>query len=110
MYLPHDQLRGLFQVLRAKCQKLHILMDIYTEFAAKASKYKNPVNDVGVTQLYGIDDIGSILAGLDLRLIKEHSLTPVELVDQLKPFDKAFFRFMFTGSLYRKLYRLLELG
>lgn len=110
MYLSHEQLRGLFQVLQAKYQKLHILMYIYTEFAAKASKYKNPVNDVGVTQLYGIDGIGSILAGSNLRLTKEHSLTPAELVDQLKPFDRTFFNLMFTGSLYGKLYRLIELG
>lgn len=110
MYLSRDQLHDLLQVLQAKYQKLHILMDVYTEFGAKASKYKNPVNDVGVTQLYGIDDIGAILSGLGLHLIKEHSLTPAVLVNQLNPFDRAFFNLMFTGPLYRKIYRLLELG
>ena len=110
MYLPHERLRDLFQVLQANYQKLHILMDIYTEFGAKASKYKNPVNEVGVTQLYGIDDIGPILSGLGLHLVKEHSLTPAVLVDQLKIFDRAFFHLVFTGPLYGKIYRLLELG
>lgn len=27
----------------------------YTEFAAKASKYKNPINEVGVSKVYGLD-------------------------------------------------------
>lgn len=32
-----------------------ILMDCYTEKAAKVSKYKNPINDVGVMIVYGYD-------------------------------------------------------
>ena len=31
-------------------------MDCYTGFAARASKYKNPINDVGVSVVYGIDE------------------------------------------------------
>ena len=80
------------------------------EFGAKASKYKNPVNDVGVTKLYGIDDIGNLLSGLDIRFIKEHSLIPTALVNELKPLDKVFFKLMFNKFLYRKIYRLIELG
>ena len=85
-------------------------MDIYTEFGAKASKYKNPVNDVGVTKLYGIDDIGKLLSGLDIHFVKEHSLIPTVLVNELKPLDKVFLKLMFNKFLYRKIYRLIELG
>lgn len=35
---------------------IKLLMDCYTEHAAKASKYKNPINDVGVTVVYGYDN------------------------------------------------------
>ena len=83
-------------------------MDVYTEFGARASKYKNPVNDVGVTKLYGIDNIQSILDGLTIRLTAEHSFTPPELVNELKPFDRQIFKLLFTGNLYRKIYRLFE--
>ena len=85
-------------------------MDIYTEFGAKASKYKNPVDDVGVTKLYGIDDIEDVISGLGLQAVREHSFTPPELVNELKPLDRAFFKLLFTGRLYGKIYRLMEIA
>ena len=109
MYLPQDRLRGFFCALQAKYRSLHILMDIYTEFGARASRYGNPVNEVGVTRLYGIDDIGSVTRGLRIRFVKEHSFTPKKLVEELRPSERVFFRLMFTGKLYRKFYRLVEL-
>ncbi len=110
MYLTNSQVRGLLQALDEKYRELHILMDVYTEFGVKASKYKNPVNDVGVTELYGIDDIGSIISGLRIRFVKEHSFTPAALVKELTPVDRLFFILLFTGRLYRKIYRLYELS
>ena len=85
-------------------------MDVYTEFGAKASKYKNPINDVGVTTVYGIDDIEEVINGTGLRFVKEHSFTPAALVNELKPLDRGIFRLLFTGPLYRKIYRLIELA
>ena len=38
-----------------------MLLDVYTVFGAKASKYKNPINDVGVTTVWGIDDINLVI-------------------------------------------------
>ena len=69
-------------------------MDVYTEFAAKASKYKNPVNDVGVTSLWGIDNIQDVLSNTEIKFIKEHSFTPSKLVDEMKPFDRVLFKMM----------------
>ena len=109
MYLTKEQLHNFFQALQEKYDELHILADIYTEFGAKASKFKNPVNDVGVTRLYGIDDISEVLRGLRIRFKAEHSFTPARLVNELKPAERAFFKLMFTGKVYRKIYRLLEL-
>ena len=109
MYLTHDQLRTLLHTLQSKYNKLRILMDVYTEFGAHASKYKNPVNDVGVTTLYGIDDINSLTDGTQMRCVKEHTFTPASLVDELKPADRTLFKLMFTGRLYKKIYRLYEL-
>ena len=84
-------------------------MDVYTEFGVKASKYKNPVNDVGVSELYGIDDIESIIDGLRIKFVKEHSFTPAALVNELVPIERLFFKLLFTGKLYRKIYRMYEL-
>ena len=109
MYLSHEQLHSFFEALQKKYSSLHILMDVYTEFGVRASKYKNPVNDVGVTKLYGIDDIESVFKGLAIHCVTEHSLTPPELIAQLKGTDRFIFKLLFTGRLYHKIYRLFEL-
>ena len=109
MYLTNSQVRGLLQALDKRYRELHVLMDVYTEFGVKASRYKNPVNDVGVSKLYGIDDIESITDGLRIRFVKEHSFTPAALVKELAPIDRLFFNLLFRGKLYRKIYRLYEL-
>ena len=110
MYLTNEQLHAFLQALHDKYPNLHILMDIYTEFGARASKVKNPVNDVGVTELYGVDDIDALLAGTGIRLQTEHSFTPAYLVSMLKPAERAFFKLMFTGKMYSRIYRLPELA
>ena len=109
MYLTRTELRGFFAVLQEKYDRIHVLMDVYTEFGAKVSKYRNPVNDVGVTQLYGIDDIQDVIDGLHIKYKAEHSFTPERLVNELKPLDRIFFKMMFTGRSYGKIYRLYEL-
>lgn len=109
MYLKNDQLSVFLNALQSKYPKLHVLMDIYTEFGAKASKYKNPINDVGVTQVYGIKDMAAFLKSSQIRFKGEHSFTPDRLIQELKPLDRFFFRLLFTGSVYRKIYRLYEL-
>ena len=109
MYLTSDQLHTFLQVLQEKYPKLHILMDVYTVFGAKASRFKNPVNDVGVTKLYGVDNLESILNGLPIRVKAEHSFTPEHLVKELNPTEQAFFRMLFNRKIYQKVYRLYEL-
>ena len=109
MYLTNEQVSRLFRTLEKKYSHLHILMDVYTEFGAKASKYKNPVNDVGVTKLYGIDDIQGLLNDTAIKLKAEHSFTPDHLVNELNTLERVFFRVMFSGKLYRKICRLYEL-
>lgn len=109
MYLTNDELHNFFSALEQKYGHLHVLMDVYTMFGAKASKFKNPINDVGVTKVFGIDDIDGLLAGLKTHCIKEHSLTPENLVNEIPPRDRRIFKMLFTGKLYRKIYRLFEL-
>lgn len=109
MYLTRERLISLLKVLKEKYNIVYILMDVYTEFGAKASKYKNPVNDVGVQILNGVDDINKLLIDTKLKVIMEHSFTPKYLVNELKGLEKNFFKLMFTERLYSKIYRLYEL-
>ena len=110
MYLRNEELNAFVRALDKKYPQVHMLLDVYTVFGAKASKYKNPINDVGVTTVWGLDDINLILAGTQFKYDAEHSLTPENLVKQLPPFDRGFFKFLFTESFYRKIYRLYEIS
>ena len=42
MYLTNGELKSLLGALREKYGTVRLLKDVYTEWAAKASKYKNP--------------------------------------------------------------------
>ena len=110
MYLRNEELNAFVRALDKKYPQVHMLLDVYTLFGAKASKYKNPINDVGVTTVWGLDDINLVLAETQLKFDAEHSLTPENLVNQLPPFDKGIFKFLFTGRFYRKIYRLYEIS
>ncbi len=109
MYLTNDQLKALIAALRQKYLYVHVLLDVYTQFGARASEKKNPINDVGVTKVYGVDDIDSVLEGTGVMKIAEHSFTPKHLIDELKPIERGFFKMLFTGKTYGRIYRLFEL-
>lgn len=108
MYFQMNELQKLLKQLRNYFQQVHILMDCYTEFAAKASKYKNPINDVGVTAVYGIDDPLILEKDTELAFIKEHDLTPKGLIDELDKGERFIFQKVFAGSFAKKMYRLYE--
>lgn len=108
MYLTADQRLALLKNLTAHFSQVHLLMDVYTVFAAKATKYKNPINEVGVTEVYGFDDPSEPEDGTGLHFVKEHSLTPETMISQLSRQEQGFFRAMFAGKLANKIYRLYE--
>lgn len=107
MYLRPDELRQTMAQIASYFPSVRLLMDCYTEFAAKASKVKNPINDVGVTQVYGMDD-PKILEEGGFFFVKEHDMTPVDLVDELRGIEKSIFRTIYAGGIAKKMYRIYE--
>ncbi len=107
MYLRPEELRESLGQICTHFEKVSLLMDCYTEFAAKASKVKNPINDVGVTEVYGLDD-PKVLEGNSLKFVCEHEMTPANLVDELHGMEKKVFKIVFAGSVAKKMYRLYE--
>ncbi len=107
MYLTAEELHGFLSALNARFREISLLMDCYTIFAAKMSKYKNPINDVGVTKVYGVDDPETLQIG-ELTFAKEHSMTPQALIDELRGTEKFIFRKLYAGGFAKKLYRLFE--
>lgn len=107
MYLKPQQLQELMTRLGGRFEQVSLLMDCYTELAAKASKYKNPINDVGVTEVYGLDDPNVLNLG-GFRLLREMEITPPDLIEQLQGMEKNIFKKLYAGSMSRKLYRMYE--
>ena len=107
MYLTPEELRRAMGQLAARFPSVSLLMDCYTEFAARASRVKNPINDVGVTQVYGTDDPNG-LEESGFSFVKEHEMTPEDLVNELRGMEKRIFRHVYAGGIAKKLYRLYE--
>jgi hypothetical protein len=107
MYLRPEELRGLLAAIRGHFGRVCVLVDCYTDFAAKASKIKNPINDVGVTEVYGVDD-PKALECAGLAFLQEMEMTPAELVDELAGMEKAVFKALYAGGVANKMYRLYQ--
>ena len=103
MYLKPEELKAAFENLYGHFKNVQILMDCYTVFAAKASKYKNPINDVGVTEVFGMDDPNGLPG-----FLREHEMTPQDLIDQLQGMERKIFATLYAGRTAHKMYRLYE--
>lgn len=107
MYLKSDEIVNLIDSLNNHFEKFVLLMDCYTEMSAKISKYKNPINDVGVTNVYGIDN-PKIYESKNFKFVKEHNMTPDNLVDELSGIEKFIFKRIYGGKFSKKMYRMFE--
>ena len=107
MYLTTTELKALTTGLSTRFEKIALMLDCYTVLAAKMSKYKNPINDVGVTEVYGIDNPELLQSG-ELAYVKEHTMTPQNLIDELSGSEKWLFKKLYAGNFSKKLYRLFE--
>ena len=108
MYLTPKELAGLFEMLKERFSSLCLLMDAYTGLGTNLTRFKNPIHEVGVTKTYGIDDPAVPLGTSGIRYVREHSMTPSELVAELKGFEGFFFKTLFAGKFAKKLYRMHE--
>lgn len=107
MYLRPKELEDLLAALQKRFSSVSVLLDCYSTFAAKASKYKNPIQDVGVTEVYGLDD-PKILEKTGLRFVAEKDMTPASMIDRLQGMERMIFRKLYGGKFARKLYRMYE--
>ncbi len=107
MYLQLPEIEMLFKFIANHFNSACILVDCYTTIAAKISKYKNPINDVGVTKVYGVDD-PTVFQTDSITFIKEHNITPEEMINQIAGIEKTIFKSLYAGKISKKMYRLYE--
>ena len=89
MYFLPQELKQLFWAQRAHFTETRILIDCYSTFAAKASKLRNPINDVSITEVHGIDDPKILEDGTGFSFVKEHEMTPKAMIDSLNGIEKS---------------------
>ena len=107
MYLTNEDLKGLMARLDSRFERIECLMDCYTKTAAKLSKFRNPVKDVGVAKVYGVNDPKALQHG-EFLYVQEHDLTPQRYIDELKGMEKRIFSKLYAGRFSKKLYKLFE--
>ncbi|MBQ2895525.1 MAG: class I SAM-dependent methyltransferase [Oscillospiraceae bacterium] len=108
MYLCPEERQQLLRRLMAHFAGISLLVDCYTVFGARASKYKNPINSVGVHEVYGVDNPAELCRETGLRFVAEHSLTPQHCIDELQGLERRIFETLFAGRVAKKIYRLYE--
>ncbi len=107
MYFKPEELKNVLEQISIHFETINLLMDCYTTFAAKASKYKNPINDVGVTQVYGLDEAKD-LEYSKFIFTQEYEMTPDALINELEGIERAVFKKLYGGSIAKKMYRMYE--
>lgn len=108
MYFTPKELDALLSKLAQHFRSTKLLMDCYTESAAKLSKYKNPINDVGVTNVYGYDNPNRLAEKSDLVFVKEYDMPQNKYIDELHGMEKIVFKKLFTGKIAKSIYRMYE--
>ena len=107
MYLSTEDMRRLTESLCTHFKSVKLLVDAYTTFAAKISKRTNPIHDVGVTEVYGIDNPKDYLCEC-LSFVKEHTMIPKKYIYELAGLQRVVFARLYAGKISKKLYRLFE--
>ena len=108
MYFQPEELMALLSNISQHFNSVKLLMDCYTERAAKASKYKNPINDVGVTVVYGYDEPQELAVKTGYIFKKEHCMTPQKYIDELQGIEKTIYQNLFAGKIAKSMYRMYE--
>ena len=99
MYLTNAQLQALFARLCARFERVCVLFDCYTAWGAKMSKIKNPVNGVGVTEVYGLETPQTVVGE---GVVRELDMTPQTFIDELHGFEKHLFKRLYAEEFPRK--------
>ncbi|MEE3403054.1 MAG: class I SAM-dependent methyltransferase [Acutalibacteraceae bacterium] len=108
MYLKAEELQTFMQTAGQHFPNISLLMDCYTERGARATKYKNPVNDVGVTITYGIDNPKMLETGTGFCYVSMHNMTPDEMINELHGAEHFIFKRLFAGKFSKSIYRMYE--
>lgn len=107
MYLSNEERELLIARLGERFSSIYLLMDFYTPFGARMSKRRNPVNTVGVSEVWGIGVPESVGCGVFNEAV-EKEMTPRCCIDELRGVEKFVFKTLYAGGISKKIYKLFE--
>ena len=102
MYLPQDALFQLCTRLKTRFAELELILDAYTSLAVHLSNRGNPIRTVGAQACTGLDNPHAV----PLEFVQQLSMTPEDLIAQLKRSERFLFRHVYEGRMAAALYRL----
>lgn len=107
MYLSEEDLKNVINAIGKKFRNSTLIFDSYTNRAVKASKYKNPVNQMNASIKWGMNNKGDFLKLNDnLQFEKEYLIKNVE--NNLKGITKVIFEKVYCGKISEKLYKIYK--
>ena len=103
MYLSENDIKNLIECFRKKFRKTTFVFDAYSPFAAKMSKYKNPINNVNAKIDFAMDE-PEILETDNVKCIMNNDIIQHKYVSKIKGLDKLSFKFMCSAG--KNMYRI----
>lgn len=107
MYLSRTEIIELISKIDNKFKNVHFIFDAYTNKAVRASKYKNPVNQMNAKIKYGIDNYKEFLK-INNRLEFVNSYVIRKNDNKLEGMTKIIFNKLYCGKLSERLYMIYE--
>lgn len=103
MYLSENDMKNLMECFRSRFRKTTFIFDAYSPFAAKMSKYKNPINNVDAKIDFAMNK-PEILETDKIKCTLNSDIIQKKYVKKLTGIDKI--RFTFMGSAGKNMYRI----
>ena len=107
MYLSVDEIKELLTNINVKFKNTHLIFDAYSRRGVKASKIKNPVNQVGAKIKYGFNKESEFLnKNNNLKHCATHLIKKNE--NNLKGWTKFIFNNLYCGKVSQSIYKIYE--
>lgn len=107
MYLSEEELRKVINGINQKFECATLIFDAYSKKAVKASKYKNPVNQMNAKIKWGMNEPEEFLKlHQNLEFVKRYLIKCEE--KNLKGFTKFIFENVYCGKISEAYYKIYE--
>ena len=107
MYLSEEEIKNLLEQINTKLGTVHLLFDAYSKKGVKASKIKNPINQMNAKVKYGINKPEEFLSlNNNLEYIATHLIRKDD--NNLPWLTKFIFNNLYCGKISQSIYKIYE--